>query len=164
MERTDLKVRIKFAGAAEQARRSGTGAATGRKRNRQRLSPGAATASRARCGGLRELHEVTRPIVGHLFTTRPRPARQPSSKVGDQVEIRQVLCIVEAMKLMKQTRAPSGRDRQAHRRNGQWSSSASPLFAIRHVENLTESVFVLIGRDTVPLPTAFEGGGTLVPP
>src|SRR5690625_4132066 len=43
--------------------------------------------------------EVTAPIVG-TFYEAPAPNADPFVKVGDTVEVGQVLCIIEAMKLM----------------------------------------------------------------
>ncbi len=47
------------------------------------------------------LHYVTSPIVG-TFYRAPNPDADPYVKVGDLVDKGQVLCIVEAMKLMNE--------------------------------------------------------------
>ena len=47
------------------------------------------------------LHIVRSPIVG-TFYEAPSPGAPPFVKVGDQLEVGQVLCIVEAMKLMNE--------------------------------------------------------------
>jgi len=47
------------------------------------------------------LHVVTSPIVG-TFYAAPSPDAQPFVRVGDRVRKGQVLCIVEAMKLMNE--------------------------------------------------------------
>ena len=47
------------------------------------------------------VHFVTSPIVG-TFYRAPNPDADPYVKVGDFVEKGQVLCIVEAMKLMNE--------------------------------------------------------------
>ena len=47
------------------------------------------------------LHPVTSPIVG-TFYRAPNPDADPYVKVGDFVEQGQILCIVEAMKLMNE--------------------------------------------------------------
>jgi acetyl-CoA carboxylase biotin carboxyl carrier protein len=47
------------------------------------------------------LHRVTSPIVGTFYRT-PNPDAEAYVKVGDYVEKGQVLCIVEAMKLMNE--------------------------------------------------------------
>jgi len=46
-------------------------------------------------------HHVTSPIVG-TFYRAPNPDADPYVKVGDYVEKGQILCIVEAMKLMNE--------------------------------------------------------------
>src|SRR5271154_4862207 len=48
-----------------------------------------------------DLHMVRSPIVG-TFYEAPSPGAPPFVKVGDTVEVGQVLCIVEAMKLMNE--------------------------------------------------------------
>ena len=47
------------------------------------------------------LHVVRSPIVGTYYES-PSPGSGPFVKPGDQVEVGQVLCIVEAMKLMNE--------------------------------------------------------------
>ncbi len=50
------------------------------------------------------LHEVTSPFVG-TFYRAPNPDSSPYCEVGQRVEKGQVLCIVEAMKLMNEIEA-----------------------------------------------------------
>jgi len=50
------------------------------------------------------LHEVKSPIVG-TFYEAPSPGALPFVKVGDVVQVGQVLCIIEAMKLMNEIEA-----------------------------------------------------------
>ncbi|MDP9263332.1 MAG: acetyl-CoA carboxylase biotin carboxyl carrier protein [Acidobacteriota bacterium] len=47
------------------------------------------------------LHSVKSPIVGTYYDS-PSPGSPPFVKVGDAVEAGQVLCIIEAMKLMNE--------------------------------------------------------------
>jgi acetyl-CoA carboxylase biotin carboxyl carrier protein len=47
------------------------------------------------------LHIVKSPIVGTFYES-PSPGSPPFVKVGDALEVGQVLCIVEAMKLMNE--------------------------------------------------------------
>ena len=55
------------------------------------------------------MHELTAPMVG-VFYAAPAPDADPFVKVGDHVEKGQVVCILEAMKLMNDITAPvSGR-------------------------------------------------------
>lgn len=50
------------------------------------------------------LHEVKSPIVG-TFYEAPSPGAPPFVRVGDVVQEAQVLCIIEAMKLMNEIEA-----------------------------------------------------------
>ncbi|HNW86182.1 MAG TPA: acetyl-CoA carboxylase biotin carboxyl carrier protein [Candidatus Limiplasma sp.] len=55
------------------------------------------------------LNEVKAPMVG-VFYAAPAPDAPPFVKVGDSVEKGQVICLIEAMKLMNDITAPvSGR-------------------------------------------------------
>ena len=55
------------------------------------------------------MSEVKSPMVG-VFYAAPAPDAQPYVKVGDTVEKGQVICLIEAMKLMNDITAPvSGR-------------------------------------------------------
>lgn len=55
-------------------------------------------------GGDSGLDAVTAPMLG-TFYRRPRPEAAPFVTVGDQVKKGQVLCIIEAMKLMNNIEA-----------------------------------------------------------
>jgi acetyl-CoA carboxylase biotin carboxyl carrier protein len=130
MERTDLKVRLKFAGlqpstgmdmshlanaiaaqgAAQvvpvavpaalpgvQAAAAPVASATSSPAN----AAGGATPAAAEAGPEVGAHIVKSPIVG-TFYDAPSPDADPFVKVGDRVSNGQVLCIVEAMKLMNE--------------------------------------------------------------
>jgi acetyl-CoA carboxylase biotin carboxyl carrier protein len=47
------------------------------------------------------LHIVKSPIVGTFYES-PSPGSPPFVKIGDKLEVGQILCIVEAMKLMNE--------------------------------------------------------------
>jgi len=49
-------------------------------------------------------HTVKSPIVG-TFYRRPGPDKNPFIKVGDAVEVGDVLCIIEAMKMMNEIKS-----------------------------------------------------------
>ncbi len=51
--------------------------------------------------------EVKAPLVG-VFYAAPSPEAPPFVQVGDRVEQGQVLCLVEAMKMMNQLKSPVG--------------------------------------------------------
>lgn len=78
-----------------------------------------------------DLHTVKSPIVG-TFYEAPGPGALPFVKVGDQVAAGQVLCIIEAMKLMNEIEADaSGEIVKVLVNNGQPVEYGQPLFAIR---------------------------------
>ena len=77
------------------------------------------------------LHMVRSPIVGTFYES-PSPGSPPFVKVGDTIEAGQVLCIVEAMKLMNEIEADaSGELVKALVNNGQPIEYGQELFAIR---------------------------------
>jgi acetyl-CoA carboxylase biotin carboxyl carrier protein len=78
-----------------------------------------------------ELHTVKSPIVG-TFYEAPGPGALPFVKPGDQVAAGQVLCIIEAMKLMNEIESDkSGEVVKVLVSNGQPVEYGQPLFAIR---------------------------------
>lgn len=78
-----------------------------------------------------ELHTVKSPIVG-TFYEAPGPGALPFVKAGDQVAAGQVLCIIEAMKLMNEIESDaSGEVVKMLVSNGQPVEYGQPLFAIR---------------------------------
>jgi acetyl-CoA carboxylase biotin carboxyl carrier protein len=78
-----------------------------------------------------ELHTVKSPIVG-TFYEAPGPGALPFVKPGDQVAAGQVLCIIEAMKLMNEIESDmSGEVVKVLVNNGQPVEYGQPLFAIR---------------------------------
>jgi acetyl-CoA carboxylase biotin carboxyl carrier protein len=77
------------------------------------------------------LHRVRSPIVG-TFYEAPSPGAPPFVKVGDHVEVGQVLCIVEAMKLMNEIECDvAGEIVKKLVTNGQPIEYGQELFAIR---------------------------------
>jgi acetyl-CoA carboxylase biotin carboxyl carrier protein len=78
-----------------------------------------------------ELHQVKSPIVG-TFYEAPSPGSLPFVKPGDQVAAGQVLCIIEAMKLMNEIESDaSGEVVKVLVNNGQPVEYGQALFAIR---------------------------------
>jgi len=78
-----------------------------------------------------ELHQVKSPIVG-TFYEAPAPGAPPFVKPGDSVQAGQVLCIIEAMKLMNEIESDaSGEVVKLLVANGQPVEYGQPLFAIR---------------------------------
>ena len=143
MEQADLKVRIKFAGEPAVAQPSGLDLA---QLGRLMTSPGAAapiaapvvaaapahtTAAAGAAAPEEKLHEVKSPIVGTFYES-PAPGAPAFVQVGDQVEVGQVLCIVEAMKLMNEIESDvAGEVVKRIATSGQPVEYGQPLFAIR---------------------------------
>jgi acetyl-CoA carboxylase biotin carboxyl carrier protein len=140
MEQDDLKVRIKFAGEPAAAPAGGFDMA-----QLSRLmasAPAAAPVSAAApVGGAtaaapaaeveEKLHEVKSPIVGTFYES-PSPGAPAFVKVGDQVEVGQVLCIVEAMKLMNEIESDvAGEVVKRIAASGQPVEYGQALFAIK---------------------------------
>jgi acetyl-CoA carboxylase biotin carboxyl carrier protein len=77
------------------------------------------------------LHTVKSPIVG-TFYEAPSPGAPPFAKVGDSVEVGQVLCIVEAMKLLNEIESDvAGEIVKKLATNGQPIEYGQELFVIR---------------------------------
>lgn len=140
MERTDLKVRIKFAGASTGAASVDPAQLAAILASASAATPSAAAVavpSASAPGGPvaaaaeENLHEVKSPIVGTFYES-PSPGASPFVKVGDQVEVGQVLCIVEAMKLMNEIESDvAGEVVKRIATSGQPVEYGQPLFAIR---------------------------------
>jgi acetyl-CoA carboxylase biotin carboxyl carrier protein len=139
MEQDDLKVRIKFAGEPVAAAAGGFDMA-----QLSRLmasAPAAAPVAAASTGTSaaaqlaneleEKLHEVKSPIVGTFYES-PSPGAPPFVKIGDQVDVGQVLCIVEAMKLMNEIESDvAGEVVRRIASSGQPVEYGQALFAIR---------------------------------
>ncbi len=133
MEREDLKVRIKFAGAAVAAGGFDMGQLSRLMASAPAVPAAAPVAAAASVAAEVEeaLHEVRSPIVGTFYES-PSPGAPAFVKVGDQVEVGQVLCIVEAMKLMNEIEADvAGEVVKRIAASGQPVEYGQPLFAIR---------------------------------
>ncbi len=77
------------------------------------------------------LQMVKSPIVG-TFYEAPSPGAPPFVKAGDQVEVGQVLCIVEAMKLLNEIESDvAGEIVKKLASNGQPIEYGQDLFVIR---------------------------------
>lgn len=133
-ERAEGKLRIKFASAvpaaaagfdAGQLARLMASAASAPAAAAPVAAPAAAAAPEA------ALHRVKSPIVGTFYES-PSPGSAPFVKVGDVVEVGQVLCIVEAMKLMNEIEADAaGEIVERIAVSGQPVEYGQPLFAIK---------------------------------
>jgi len=77
------------------------------------------------------LHVVTSPIVG-TFYSAPSPDAPPFVKVGDRVRKGQILCIVEAMKLMNEIECDAdGVVAEIYPKNAQPVEYGEALFGLR---------------------------------
>ena len=90
-----------------------------------------AGASKQPAGADGGLHIVKSPIVGTFYDS-PSPGSPPFVKPGDTVDTGQVLCIIEAMKLMNEIEADLGGEIVKRLvNNGQPVEYGQPLFSIR---------------------------------
>ncbi len=143
LERGDLKVRIKFGHPAQGSPASALDIA----RLGQLLSPGqqtpgavsqgihavasAGSTSSAETAEEEALHIVKSPIVGTFYESSS-PGAAAFVKIGDEIENGQVLCIVEAMKLMNEIESDAaGEVVKRLVTNGQPVEYGQPLFALR---------------------------------
>ncbi len=140
LERGELKVRIKFAQdapAADLAQLSrllsASAAAPAPAPVAAAAAPVAPVASAAPAPASDEenLHIVKSPIVGTFYES-PSPGSPAFVKVGDMVENGQVLCIVEAMKLMNEIESDAaGEIVSRFVQTGQPIEYGQALFALR---------------------------------
>ena len=148
LDRGDLKVRLKFASAivppaapaasfdlASLARFMGSapsGAAPAPVAHLQAAAAPAAPATPAAPAVEEEkLHIIKSPIVGTFYES-PSPGSSAFVSNGDRIEKGQVICIVEAMKLMNEIEADAaGEIVKRLVSNGQPVEYGQPLFAVR---------------------------------
>ncbi|HVG06952.1 MAG TPA: acetyl-CoA carboxylase biotin carboxyl carrier protein [Thermoanaerobaculia bacterium] len=94
-------------------------------------TPVAAPAPEAPAAADAGAHIVTSPIVG-TFYRAASPDSDPFVEVGSRVKKGQVLCIIEAMKLMNEIESDTdGVVAQVYPQNAQAVEYGEPLFAIR---------------------------------
>jgi acetyl-CoA carboxylase biotin carboxyl carrier protein len=141
MEREDLKVRIKFAGEhapaaagidlAHLSRLMTSAPAVVAPAHVPGVPAAAPPAAPAAAPVVEDLHMVKSPIVGTFYESAS-PGTPPFVAVGDMVEVGQVLCIVEAMKLMNEIESDvAGEVVQRIGVSGQPVEYGQPLFAIK---------------------------------
>ena len=76
------------------------------------------------------LHVMSSPIVG-TFYRQPAPDADPFVQVGDRVKKGQVICIIEAMKLMNEIESDvDGVVREIYPQNAQAVEFGEPLFGL----------------------------------
>ncbi len=75
-------------------------------------------------------HVITAPMVGTFYAS-PSPGAKAFVEIGDEIKVGQVLCIIEAMKMMNQIEADkSGRVASIMARNGDPVEFGQPLFVV----------------------------------
>jgi acetyl-CoA carboxylase biotin carboxyl carrier protein len=136
-ESGERKVSIKFAGAAAAFDASAFAAAMSQSRGTAPAmqASGAAASTPAESAAPADenagLHIVTSPIVGTFYESSA-PGSPAFVSVGDQVDVGQVLCIVEAMKLMNEIESDAaGEIVKRFVNNGQPIEYGQQLFAVR---------------------------------
>ena len=78
----------------------------------------------------RDENLVTAPMVGTFYVS-PAPGAKPFVEVGQEVRIGQVLCVIEAMKMMNQIESErDGKVVAVLAKNGEPVEFGQPLFAI----------------------------------
>ncbi len=145
LEQADLKVRLKFASALAPPAAPQGGLDMGQLARLMASAQGAgpvvaapaavahAHPAEAAATAAAEVkhHQVKSPIVGTFYES-PSPGAAAFVKIGDVVEIGQVLCIVEAMKLMNEIESDmAGEIVERIAQSGQPVEYGQPLFAIK---------------------------------
>jgi acetyl-CoA carboxylase biotin carboxyl carrier protein len=75
-------------------------------------------------------HTVTSPMVGTYYSSSS-PGAKPFVELGNEIKVGQVLCIIEAMKMMNQIESDkSGRVTAILAKNGEAVEFGQPLFII----------------------------------
>jgi acetyl-CoA carboxylase biotin carboxyl carrier protein len=75
-------------------------------------------------------HVITAPMVGTFYASAS-PGAKAFVEIGDEVKVGQVLCIIEAMKMMNQIEADrAGRITSIMARNGDPVEFGQPLFVV----------------------------------
>jgi len=75
-------------------------------------------------------NSITAPMVGTYYSA-PAPGAKPFVQAGDEIKVGQVLCIIEAMKMMNQIESEKeGRVVSILARNGEPVEFGQPLFVI----------------------------------
>jgi acetyl-CoA carboxylase biotin carboxyl carrier protein len=94
------------------------------------LQPAALPAESAAAKPKANEHVITAPMVG-TFYAAPSPGAKSFVEIGDEIEVGQVLCVIEAMKMMNQIEADkAGKITSIMARNGDPVEFGQPLFVI----------------------------------
>jgi acetyl-CoA carboxylase biotin carboxyl carrier protein len=95
------------------------------------LSPAATEAAAAAARASAGEHLVAAPMVGTYYSA-PTPGAKTFVEIGEQVAVGQVLCIIEAMKMMNQIESEkAGKIKAIMVKNGEPVEFGQPLFIIQ---------------------------------
>ncbi len=139
VDRGDLKIRLKFhphesgsAGLSELARLLKSAPATAALPGTAGPTPGAGSAAaQPTTDPDVGLHILRSPLVGTFYSS-PSPGAPPFVSIGDHADKNQVVCIIEAMKLMNEVDSDvAGTIVKCFVTDGQAVEFGQPLFAIR---------------------------------
>lgn len=140
LERGDVKVRIKRGAELQPAMIqhvpivSAAPAAQAAVHTAGAAYPGSPSAAAQPAATEENLHIVKSPIVGTFYES-PSPGAPAFVKPGDSVSVGQVLCIIEAMKLMNEIECDvAGEFVKRLVNNSQPVEYGQPLFAIRPIK------------------------------
>ena len=125
---TKLKIRKNLSGSVPEAQLAAVAAA----KVQETAVPVVDSAVAAGAAALENgLIYITSPMVG-TFYRQPEPGAEPFAREGDYVKKGQVLCIIEAMKLMNEIESEvAGEVVRVHHESGQPVQYGEPLFSIR---------------------------------
>ena len=139
LDRGEFRVRLKFnqpevgpGGLSDLATLlAGAGTRTGSAQPATHTPVAAPAVAEPAADPLAGLHVVKSPIVGTYYGS-PSPGASPFVSIGEHVEKGQVICIVEAMKLMNEIESDvSGEIVKCFVSNGQPIEFGQPLFSVR---------------------------------
>jgi acetyl-CoA carboxylase biotin carboxyl carrier protein len=131
LETEGMKLRVRKASAAAPATVAVASAPAVAPAASPAAAPAPAAAAPAAVAEEAGLTVVKSPIVGTFYRS-PNPDSPPFVNVGDRVRLGQVLCIIEAMKLMNEIESDAaGEVVKVHVENGQPVQYGDPLFSIR---------------------------------
>src|SRR5687768_12589202 len=137
LEREDFRVRLRREGLNSQPAHGAVDAAPVAVHNpapapapTAPVAPPAAEAKKTEAQD-QDLHTIVSPIVGTFYRSSS-PTAEPFVKIGSNVEVDTVVCIIEAMKLMNEIQAEAtGEVVKVYVENGQPVEYGQPLFGIR---------------------------------
>jgi len=94
------------------------------------------------------LYIIKSPIVGTFYRS-PSPTAQPFVNVGDRVKLGQVLCIVEAMKLMNEIESDEdGTIVKIYMESGQPVEYGQPLFRYKEMTDWKRTAFSILSSSS----------------